>query len=146
VKQDNELHTPVHLTVESLTSHAESTSSSLLYLLLSLLSLSSSTLSHAASHVGVAQTFATLLRGLPFHASKGRMVIPAEITARHGVKQEEVFRVARGARGIEDAVYEFATIANDHMVTAREMLKDEGRIPGNAMPVFLSGVGSPQFA
>ena len=118
-----------------------------------MLSLPSDTLSHAASHIGVAQTFATLIRGLPFHASKGRMVIPAEITAKHGVNQEGVFRLASdGARsqdkaadgntkGLEEAVFEFATVANDHMITARDMFKETaGKVPIEGMPVFLSGV------
>lgn len=68
------------------------------------------------------------------------MVIPAEITAKHGVSQEDVFRRGSAAKGIEDAVFEFATIANDNMVTAREMFKeDSGKVPRNAMPVFGAG-------
>lgn len=146
--RDAELNTPTHLTAETLTAHAESTSSSMLYLLLSLLSLPSSTLSHAASHIGIAQTFTTLLRALPFHASNKRMVIPAEITAKHGVKQEDVFRYGPQADGIEDAVFEFATLANDHLLTARDMLKDgglESKVPARAMPVFLAGVPLANF-
>lgn len=173
--QDAELDNPVHMTVDSLTSHAESTSSSLLYLLLSLLNLHTragqtshsqisslsqphshslsadpydpDTLFHAASHLGVAQTFSTLLRALPFHATKSRMVIPAEITAKHGVVQEEVFRRGGGAQGLEDAVYEFACIANGHLNSAREMFEANGRrVPQRAMPAFLAGVsGSRQF-
>lgn len=138
--RENELQAPTHLTVDSATAHAESTSSTLLYLLLSLLSLNeSSTFSHAASHLGVAQSFSTLLRALPFHASKGRMIIPAEITARHKVNQEEVFRKGPEASGLTDAVFEFATVANDHLITAREMFKDAG-LPKQAMPVFLAAI------
>lgn len=143
--QDEELRNPTHLTIDSLTAHAESTSSSMLYLSLSLLSLSSSALSHAASHLGAAQTFATLLRALPFHAKNGQMIIPAEITARHGVNQEDVFRRGPAAQGIEDAVFEFATLANDHLLTARDMFKEEGmggKIPTRALPIFLAGVGT----
>ena len=131
--------------MESLTAHAESTTSTFLYLLLSLLGLSSSTtFSHAASHLGVAQCIHVLLRALPYHASKGRMVIPAELTARHGVRQEDVFRRGGNADGISDAVFEFATVANDNLLTAREMFKqsggDGGKVPRHAMPVFLYGV------
>lgn len=132
------------MTVDSLTAHAESTSSTFLYLLLALLSQSSShTYSHAASHVGVAQTVSTLLRALPYHASKGHLVIPAEITARHGVSQEEVFRYGGGAKKIDDAVFEFATLANDHLITARDMFNKEcgGKVPEPVRPVFLSAVG-----
>ncbi|KAI0781990.1 Squalene/phytoene synthase [Abortiporus biennis] len=139
---DAELHSPTHLTLESLTAHAESTSSTFLYLLLSLLSLSSSsTLSHAASHVGVSQSISTLLRALPFHAANGRMVIPAEITARHGVSQEEVFRKGGHAKGIDEAVFEFATVANDHLITAREMFKESGgKVVQRARPVFMTAI------
>ncbi|KAI0648011.1 isoprenoid synthase domain-containing protein [Trametes meyenii] len=148
--RDAELHTPTHLTVESLTAHAESTSSTFLYLLLSLLNLSSSsTFSHAASHLGVAQSIHVLLRALPYHASKGRMVIPAEITARHGVRQEDVLRTGGNAEGISDAVFEFATVANDNLLTAREMFKeaggDGGKVPRVAMPVFLYGIPTRDY-
>ncbi|KAH9480434.1 NADH dehydrogenase (ubiquinone) complex I, assembly factor 6 [Psilocybe cubensis] len=147
--RDAELQTSSHLTIDSLTSHAEATSSTVLYLLLSMLSLPSSTLSHAASHLGAAQTFSTLLRALPFHAKHGRMAIPAEITARHGVSQEDVFRHGGDAAGIEDAVYEFATVAHDQLNTARDMLMKgegtDGRVPKEAMPVFLSGVAVSNY-
>ena len=115
----------------------------MLYLLLSLLGLPSSTLAHAASHLGVAHTFSTLLRALPYHAKKGQMVIPAEITAKHGVNQEEVFRRGPNAPGIDDAVFEFATVANDHLITARDMFNSDGMgglVPPAALPVFLSAV------
>ncbi|KAG6890646.1 hypothetical protein C0995_006622 [Termitomyces sp. Mi166 len=140
--RDAELSTPTHMTTESLTAHAESTSSPLLYLLLSLLSLPSPALSHAASHLGTAQTFTTLLRALPYHAKQGHVIIPAEITAKHGVRQEDVLRYGPGAKGISDAVFEFATVANDHLITAREMLKEEGmggKVPARAAPIFLAG-------
>lgn len=142
--RDAELVTPTHLTLDSLTAHAESTSSTFLYLLLSLLNLSSSsTFSHAASHLGVAQSIFTLLRALPYHTAQGRMVIPAEITARHGVSQEEVFRKGGDAKSVKDAVFEFATVANDHLATSLEMFRESdigGKIPAVARPVFLSGV------
>jgi hypothetical protein len=68
------------------------------------------------------------------------MVIPAEITAKNGVSQEDVFRKGPSAKGIEDAVFDFATIANDNMITAREMFKEgAGKVPRDAMPVFGAG-------
>ncbi|KAF8914932.1 isoprenoid synthase domain-containing protein [Mucidula mucida] len=141
--RDAEMQSSSHLTTDSLMTHAESTSSSLLYLLLSMLSVSDSTVSHAASHLGIAQTLTTLLRALPYHAINGRMVVPAEITAKHGVVQEDVFRKGSGARGIDEAVFELATLANDHLNTARSMFKEggfEGKVPPTVMPVFLAGV------
>ena len=131
--------------MESLTAHAESTTSTYLYLLLSMLNLSaSSTFSHAASHLGVAQCLHILLRALPYHASKGRMVIPAEITARHGVRQEDVFRRGGNADGISDAVFEFATVANDNLLTAREMLKQTGA-EGEGEGGLITGDGEERY-
>jgi NADH dehydrogenase [ubiquinone] 1 alpha subcomplex assembly factor 6 len=124
-----------------MTSHAESTASTFLYLLLSLLNLPSATLSHAASHLGVAQSFTTLLRAFPFHASNGLMIIPAEITAKHGVNQQQVFTKGETSKALEDAVFEFATIANDHLITARDMFQETGgMVPQEAMPVFAAAV------
>ncbi|KAF5393800.1 hypothetical protein D9757_000249 [Collybiopsis confluens] len=171
--RDAELQVPVHLTVDSLTAHSESTSSTMLYLLLSLRQPHSrpklgslDLLSHALSHLGTAHTMSILLRALPYHARNGRMVIPAEITAKHSVVQEDVFRKGPGATGLADAVFEFATIANDHLRTAQEMFEDGnshdhthshghereglgnggkdvsfgGKIPRAVMPVFLTGI------
>ena len=68
------------------------------------------------------------------------MVIPAEITAKHGISQEDVFRKGPAAKGIEDAVFDFATIANDNLITARGMFKEgAGKVPADAMPVFGAG-------
>ncbi|KAF9649422.1 hypothetical protein BDM02DRAFT_3268747 [Thelephora ganbajun] len=145
--REAELHSPTHMTLDSLLAHAESTSSTLNYLFLRVLSLhTSDLLSHAASHMGVAQAITTLLRALPYHAAQRRMVIPAEITAKHGVNQETVFRSIGGGRvdaeengkKLEEAVFEFATVANDHVLTAREMFKEGGKVPVRAMPLFLS--------
>lgn len=139
--REQELHNQIHLTLESMVSHAESTSSTFLYLLLAMLNLPSSTLAHAASHIGVAQTLTTLLRALPFHASKGVMVIPAEITAKHNVNQQEIFSKGESSHGLEDAVFELATVANDHLLTARDMFKESGgRVPPDAMPVFSAAI------
>ena len=79
------------------------------------------------------------------------MVIPAEVTARHGVSQEEVFRKGGNAHGIDEAVFEFATLANDHLITAREMFKGEesssgGKVPDRARPVFLSAVSGLRYS
>ncbi|KAJ8587273.1 hypothetical protein M405DRAFT_852962 [Rhizopogon salebrosus TDB-379] len=139
--REQELHNQTYLTVDSLVSHAESTSSTFLYLLLAMLNLPSSTLAHAASHLGVAQSLATLLRALSFHASKGVMIIPAEITAKHGVNQQEVFTKGGSSHGLEDAVFELATVANDHLLTARDTFKETGgRVPTEAMPVFSAAI------
>ncbi|KAG8989087.1 hypothetical protein FRB90_002404, partial [Tulasnella sp. 427] len=145
--RDQDLVAPTHPTVDSVATYGESTSSTMLYLLLSMLNQSSSdTLAHAASHIGVASSFATLLRALPFHASQRRMVIPVELTSKNGVKEEEVYRRGGHAEGISDAVFDFASVANDHLLTARQLFKEDGgNVPAEAMPVFLSAVPVASF-
>jgi NADH dehydrogenase [ubiquinone] 1 alpha subcomplex assembly factor 6 len=130
--------------MESLQGYAEATSSTMLYLLLALVDQSASDeISHAASHLGLAHSFTTLLRAFPYHASKGVVVIPAEITGKHNVRQEDVLRNGFEAKGIEDVVYEFACQANNELSVAREMVP---RVPDEAMPVFLTAVRSvPRF-
>jgi len=101
--------------------------------------------------MGVAQTIATLLRALPYHAAQRRMVIPAEITAKHGVNQEAVFRSIGGevdadenGKRLEEAVFELATVANDQVLTARDIFTEEGgKVPAGVMPLFVSMVSSP---
>ncbi|KAG9127110.1 hypothetical protein FRC07_000614 [Ceratobasidium sp. 392] len=138
--RDEDLDRDSYMTLDSVTQYAESTSSTLMYLLLNLLHQGASdTNTHAASHVGIAHSFTTLLRGLPFHASKRRLIIPVEITAKHQVRQEEVFRMGSDAAGIDDAVFEFATVANDNLLTARDKFKDSG-VSAEAMPAFLLAV------
>jgi len=50
--------------------------------------------------------------------------------AETGVKEEEVFRQGADAPGLRDAVFVVATRANDHLITAREMLKNLQRGEG----------------
>lgn len=144
--REEELINPSFRTLEALTAHAESTYSTLLYLLLSIRHLSdnSGDLSHALSHLGIAQYIAVLLRAFSFHASQGRLVIPLDIAAKHHVRQEDVIRnfakVPKGSHihGLEDAVYDLAVAANNHLLTARELLKHH-KVPSEAIPVFLIG-------
>jgi NADH dehydrogenase [ubiquinone] 1 alpha subcomplex assembly factor 6 len=144
VQQISELQNPAYATMDSLTSHAEATHSTLLYATLPLFTDNpSSEASHAMSHLGVAHAMMTLLRALPFHASKGVLIIPPQITAKHGLRQEDVFRYGGDAKGIDDAVFEFATAANDNLITAREMFE---KAPDRKViwPIFMSEVSANQ--
>ncbi|KAJ7780669.1 isoprenoid synthase domain-containing protein [Mycena maculata] len=145
--RDAELQADSYPSSDALVAHAESVSASVLYLLLALRGLGGpADLAHAASHVGTAATLATLLRALPHHALHRRLPIPLDVCARHGVQQEEVFRRGGAAVGVVDAVYEVAVLANDHLLTAREVFKGSGgKVPAAAMPVFLVGVPVASF-
>lgn len=135
-------------TIESLERYAENTYSTLLYLTLQGLPVGSVAADHIASHIGKAAGITAILRGLPLiafpsppnhHSNKtssvggtlntqrrtqGSITLPLDVMARAGVREEDVFRVGAEAPGLRDAVFEVATRASDHLITARQMLKN----------------------
>ncbi|KAK6533533.1 hypothetical protein TWF694_002472 [Orbilia ellipsospora] len=134
-------------TLDSLESYSESTYSSLHYLSLEALNYKSTTLDHIASHIGKASGIAAVLRGTPLLASRGpnsanaAVILPVEVCAKHNLRQEDVIRHGGKAAGLKDVVFEVATRANDHLITAREMLKRAGNeATGLAFTTFLPAV------
>lgn len=135
------LGNPPYPTLQSLESYAENTYSTLLYLTLSSLPQASITTDHIASHIGKATGIAAVLRGVPLIAfpqpqpggtaghitgqsgpTQGAVLLPLDIMAEANVREEDVFRMGGEAPGLKDAVFTVATRANDHLITAREML------------------------
>ncbi|KLJ06890.1 hypothetical protein EMPG_17622 [Blastomyces silverae] len=133
-----------YTTLSALESYAENTYSTLLYLTLSALPLTSVTADHLASHIGKAAGISTVLRGIPLiafppppnhHSNQARVsggsgprtgaiTLPLDIMAETGLKEEDVFRHGAEAPGLRDAVFTVATRASDHLITARQMLKN----------------------
>lgn len=135
-------------TIESLERYAENTYSTLLYLTLQGLPVGSVVADHIASHIGKAAGITAILRGLPLVAfpappnhhnnnptalggtldtqrrTQGSITLPLDVMTRAGVREEDVFRKGAEAAGLRDAVFEVATRASDHLITARQMLKN----------------------
>ncbi|KAL4785619.1 Squalene/phytoene synthase [Aspergillus varians] len=134
--------------LEALESYAESTYSTLFYLTLSALPMASVTADHVASHIGKAVGIAAVLRGLPIvafpqqvqqamaaqagagagavqgGARQGAVMLPLDVMAQAGVKEEDVFRRGAEAEGLRDAVFTVATRASDHLITVQQMLSN----------------------
>ena len=131
--------------IAALESYAESTYSTLLYLTLSALPMTSVTADHVASHIGKAAGIAAVLRGLPLvafpaassqrpdqagsgmmagGAKQGAVTLPLDVMAQAGVKEEDVFRLGAEAPGLRDAVFTVATRASDHLITVQQMLSN----------------------
>lgn len=132
--------------IASLESYAENTYSTLMYLTLSALPMASVTADHVASHIGKAVGIAAVLRGLPFvafptppaqapsggaansaiggGAKQGAVMLPLDVMAQAGVKEEDVLRYGAQAEGLRDAVFTVATRANDHLITVQQMLSN----------------------
>lgn len=132
--------------LSALESYAENTYSTLLYLTISALPMTSLTVDHVASHIGKAAGISAVLRGLPLVAfpqqqpkqptsplgggaqgagtKQGAITLPLDVMAQSGVKEEDVFRYGAEASGLKDAVFTIATRASDHLITARQMIKN----------------------
>lgn len=136
-----------HPSLASLETYAENTYSTLLYLTLQALPMASLTADHVASHIGKASGIAAVLRGLPLvafpgaantHSNRGQfagagdvgatrhgaVVLPLDVMAETGVREEDVLRNGANAQGLRDAVFQVATRANDHLITARQMVSN----------------------
>lgn len=142
------LGNPPYPDLQALERYAENTYSTLLYLTLQALPLSSLTADHIASHIGKAAGIVAVLRGLPLVAfpgppkhhsnrsglggsldarhrsSPGAVLLPLDIMAETGVREEDVLRLGAEAPGLRDAVFAVATRASDHLITARQMLRN----------------------
>lgn len=132
--------------IAALESYAENTYSTLMYLTLAALPMTSVTADHVASHIGKAVGIAAVLRGLPLLAfpppssqspsgstgsiglnaggKQGAVMLPLDIMAQAGVKEEEVLRQGANAEGLRDAVFAVATRASDHLITVEQMLNN----------------------
>ncbi|KAI1259072.1 squalene/phytoene synthase [Xylariaceae sp. FL1019] len=128
-------------TLAALEDYAENTYATLMYSTLASLGVQSMHLDHLASHVGKACGIAAVCRGIPVLAAPSApvkspdganvaasrnplLLLPLDILAQAGVKEEDVYRHGPEADGFRDAVFQVATRANDHLITAREMLKN----------------------
>lgn len=142
--RERALSNPPYPDLAAVESYAEKTYSTLLYLTLQALPMSSLTADHVASHIGKAVGIAAVLRGLPLIAfpgtpgagaaqrgpmgdlggasRPGAVMLPVDIMVEAGVREEDVLRRGAEAHGLRDAVFAVATRASDHLITARQML------------------------
>ena len=144
--RDHKLSHPGFSSISELESYAEATYATLLYLTLSALPLHSLAMDHLASHIGKAAGICAVLRGFPLLAfpppahqshtspgavglptgrdAQGIITLPLDAMSSSGVREEDVFRRGPAATGLKDAAFTVATRASDHLITAREMLKN----------------------
>ncbi|KAJ5010379.1 phytoene synthetase/ ribosomal protein S6 [Colletotrichum sp. SAR 10_99] len=126
----------------ALEEYAENTYSTLMYAVLAAMPLRSMQVDHLASHIGKACGIVATLRGIPVlatpqqtqvHTPSGAepprprdpvLLLPLDVMSEVNLREEDVFRYGPEAEGFQDAVFKVATRANDHLITAREMLKN----------------------
>lgn len=76
-----------------------------------------------AAAAGIAYALAGLLQAFPHHASRGRIYLPLEVLARHGVRPEEVTAGTVGAR-LKPALADVADAARRHLAEVRRGWSD----------------------
>jgi NADH dehydrogenase [ubiquinone] 1 alpha subcomplex assembly factor 6 len=115
--------------------YAEGTSSALVYLALEALGVRDAAAHEAGHHVGIAHALVGLLRALPARRPTWRPIIPANISARHGLADAGVVGL-RGRPELAAAVAELVTPAEAHLRAARQV---EG-VSRQALPALLPAV------
>ncbi|KAK4198074.1 Squalene/phytoene synthase [Triangularia verruculosa] len=130
-----------YVSLASLEDYSENTYATLMYMTLASMPLQSVHMDHLASHIGKACGIVATLRGIPVLAAPSQpiqgpaganlgntrspaLLLPLDVMAEANLKEEDVFRMGPSAEGLQDAVFQVATRANDHLITAREMLKN----------------------
>ena len=131
--REQRLGLPPFASLDALERYAEHTSSSVMYLMLESLPLISATTDHFASHIGKALGITEALMAVPDLAfprtaagsgsSKerpGTVMLPLDVMAKAGVKEEDVLHRGGDAEGLRDAVLTVATRAHAHANTVRQ--------------------------
>ncbi|KAK3990153.1 NADH dehydrogenase complex I, assembly factor 6 [Cladorrhinum sp. PSN332] len=138
------------VSLAALEDYAEGTYATLMYMTFAAMGLQSVYMDHLASHIGKAYGIVATLRGIPVLAAPSQpikgpsgvqlgntrspaLLLPLDIMADAELREEDVFRYGPKAAGLQDAVFQVATRANDHLITAREMLKNlrSGQAPSH---------------
>ncbi|KAF9178984.1 NADH dehydrogenase (ubiquinone) complex I, assembly factor 6 [Haplosporangium sp. Z 767] len=141
-EREQNLSDPQFMTLGQMETYCENTFGSLLYLQLESVGVKSLEADHAASHLAKAMGIATMLRAFPFHMQQNRMVIPAEITAKHNLSQEALFRNPTITAALQDATLEVATAAHVHLATAQSYMEN---LPRAAIPVLMAGIPTESY-
>ncbi|KAL6260608.1 hypothetical protein P5V15_008128 [Pogonomyrmex californicus] len=122
----NKLNNSVFVDVDSLEKYCDYTVSSIYYLLLEAQDTASINADHVASHFGKAHGLVTLLRSVPYNARKRVMVLPQDVLLKNGVSSESVFQ-AHPSAGFEDAIFEVASCAKQHLEMATSLKRTAGK-------------------
>lgn len=126
------------ISTKQMENYAEETVSSVNYLLLEMLDCRNVHADHAASHLGKAQGITNILRSIYSQRSRSQYLpIPQEILMKHGVSQERFYRSKPNDKGVEEVVYEIATLAHQHLEKSLALMSN---VPKECKIVFLPTV------
>lgn len=119
--------------LDGLVNYAEATAAPLVRLALEVLGTGGDAGGAAARHAGIAHALTGILRAVPFHARQGRVMLPADRLAAHGVRPRDVMDRAREP-GVRAVIGEVAAVAREHLAAARAQRRS---VPRAALPALL---------
>lgn len=99
--------------------YAEETVSSVFHLLAKILNSQNIDVDHAISHLGKAQGITNLLRAQQYFGRQKTINIPQQILIKHGVNDERILRDKLDDKGVQDCVFDVASLANSHLEMVR---------------------------
>ncbi|GEQ66506.1 hypothetical protein JCM33374_g169 [Metschnikowia sp. JCM 33374] len=90
--------------------------------------------SDIAAHIGQATAVSSMILGMNFYASmRNQVTLPVDLMTKHELSQESLLRLSQGhlssneiqetKEKLKNVVFETAVTANDHLLSAREKLK-----------------------
>ena len=127
--------------------YAESSQSSMLYLLLEALGIKEEKAMYAASHAGCCAGIVTLLRGFPLHIQQKQLYFPEDLIIKHGLSKTELQNSLKlsdkNIEAITAITFEVAAQAYGHLERVRYHIS-EG-LPTGAIYALLPAVQSHMF-
>lgn len=130
------------VTTKELEQYAEESVSSMYYLLAKILKSESLDVDHALSHLGKAQGITNMLRAQSRVDRSKTICIPQETMLKHGVSQERILRNKVDDKGVQDCVFEVASVANSHLEKARKL---SSKIPKDVRQLLLPAVATGRY-
>lgn len=131
------------ISTKQMESYAEESVSSVYYLILEILNCRNVNADHAASHLGKAQGITNILRSIHGQRSRSQYIpIPQEILMKHGVSQERFIRSKPKDKGVEDVVFETATLAHQHLEKSLALMSS---VPKESKVTFLPSVTCSRY-
>ncbi|ODV90793.1 hypothetical protein CANCADRAFT_2519 [Tortispora caseinolytica NRRL Y-17796] len=121
--RENRLGDPPFADLDSVAQNGENCVSPFLYCESELVGISG-TIDHILTNIGQCSGIVTLLRGFPILLRNGIINLPIDLCAKYTIRQEDLIRSPVATDALKDCVFEIATRANDHMITARSFLKE----------------------
>lgn len=96
-------------------------------------------LDEQAGALGIAYALTGLLRALPFHAARGKLMLPLDMVQAEGLSSEDVF-AGRGGEALKRVMAKIAAQARKHLGASRGFAK-----PGKALAALLPAANIPAY-